>query len=204
MKKLIFPILFLALVSCNQENKKSQNATDSVSTSFDTVTTTVVDGVDTVTLNDPAATPSTDSDPVAYIRDKVTAINNAKLETKHYEFQCDEKMKVDYFFEDDKIVKIAIDFGTVGDVYAKEDYYYDNGKFIFMYEFTEGGPACEGCIKINEYRSYIKDNKVFKYLKNKDVASCRKCEFTASSRQNKLLKPDLTEAQIKSIVCPGL
>lgn len=113
---------------------------------------------------------------------------------------CDEKMMVDYFYAGGEIVKIAVDFGTVGDVYAKEDYYYDSGKLIFNYEFVEGGPACEGCIKTDEYRSYILENRVIKYLKNKTKATCRKCDFSSSSRQYKLLLASTAE-EMKGILC---
>lgn len=142
-------------------------------------------------------------DPVTIIRQQVEHINTASLEKKHFEFTCDEKMTVDYFYENDEIVKISVDFGTVGDVYAKEDYYYHEGKFIFMYEFVEGGPACEGCIKTNEYRNYIKDDKSVKYLKDQKEDACRTCEFSSASRQYRLLNAN-TQPQIRSILCPGL
>lgn len=140
------------------------------------------------------------ADPIAAIRQKVERINTAKLEKKHFEFQCDEKMMVDYFYDNGKIVKIAVDFGTVGDVYAKEGYYYDNGKLIFIYEFVEGGPACEGCIKTNEYRSYISNDKTIRYLKDKTEQPCKKCDFVPSSRHYKLLKAATAE-QMKAILC---
>ncbi len=85
-------------------------------------------------------------------------------------------------------------------MYAKEGYYYDSGKLIFNYEFVEGGPACEGCIKTDEYRSYIQDDKVIRYLKNKNEGNCRKCDFLASSRQYKLLLAKTPE-EMKSILC---
>lgn len=139
-------------------------------------------------------------DPIAVIRKKVEHINTTTLTKKHVEFMCDEQTKVDFYTENGEIVKISIDFGTVGDVYAKEDYYYDAGKLIFFYEFVEGGPACEGCIKTNEYRSYVKDDKVIKYLKDKDQQQCRKCEFGPSSRQYKLLNTQTT-VEMKQIIC---
>ncbi len=113
---------------------------------------------------------------------------------------CDVKMMVDYFYAGGKIVKISVDFGTLGDVYAKEDYYYDSSELIFNYEFVEGGPACEGCIKTDEYRAYIVDNKVIKYLKNKTETTCRKCDFSVSSRQYRLLEAT-TEEEVKGILC---
>ena len=110
-------------------------------------------------------------------------------------------MMVDYFYDKGEIVKIAIDFGTVGDVYAKEGYYYDEGKLVFTYEFVEGGPACEGCIKTNEYRAYIVDDEAIKYLKDKDEVKCTKCEYSNSSRHYTLLKAE-NSSQVKAIMCP--
>lgn len=137
---------------------------------------------------------------VSFVRSKVTNINTSKLEPRHFEFTCDEPMKVDYFYRNDSIVKISVDFGTIGDTYAREDYYYDRGELIFMYEFVEGGPACEGCITKHEYRYYIHDHKTFKSLKDQQEQPCRKCEFPPSSRQYELLDANTTE-EIKSIIC---
>lgn len=140
------------------------------------------------------------ADPISSIRQKVEHINTAPLEKKHFEFMCDERMKADYFFENGEIVKVAVDFGTVGDVYAKEGYYYDNGRLIFIYEFVEGGPACEGCIKTDEYRWYIRNDKAIKYLKNKTEQKCKRCEFSASSKEYKLLQAK-TADRMKEILC---
>ncbi|GAB3921105.1 hypothetical protein [Mucilaginibacter myungsuensis] len=137
---------------------------------------------------------------IANISKHVTRVNTIQLQRKHYEFMCDEKMKVDYYYDKGQIVKISLDYGTIGDVYACEDHYYQNGKLIFVYEFVEGGPACEGCIKKNEYRSYIYNSKVIRYLKNRSVAKCRKCQFGPASKQYKLLKVK-TEAEIKRVLC---
>lgn len=140
------------------------------------------------------------TDPIASIREHVTGINTATLQKKGFEFVCDEKMTVDYFYRDGQIVKIAIDFGTVGDVYAKEEYYYKDGQLLFFYEFVEGGPACEGCITTHEYRSYIRDGKVFRHLKDDKAAPCRKCTFNNNSNPYRLLKATTTD-EVKSIFC---
>ncbi len=112
---------------------------------------------------------------------------------------CDEKTTVDYLYDNKQPVKISIDYGWVGDAHAKEDYYFDNGQLIFFYEFVEGGPACEGCIKTNEYRSYITDNKVIRYLKNRDEEKCKRCEFGSVSKPYKLLTTTTAEEAKKAI-----
>lgn len=185
MKNLIIPILCFALFGCNEPEKKQHTVTKDSSSS----------------ASEAEVKPKiTTTNPIEFIKQKVNLINTSNLQKKHFEFTCDELTKVDYYYNGDQLVKIAIDFGTVGDAYAKEDYYYDDGKLIFKYEFVEGGPACEGCITTNEYRSYIVNNKVIKYLKNKDVAACRKCEFSANSKELLLIKAN-DVAGIEAVLC---
>lgn len=178
----------MLLFSCNQRDKSSEGIAD---------TSTIVVKETEKPIH--TSKKSVD-DPITDIRKKVENINTKTLTTKHFELMCDELMKVDYHYDNDEVVKISVDFGTIGDVYAKEDYYYFNGKLIFKYEFVEGGPACDDCIKTNEYRSYIKDNKVIKYLKDKSATNCRLCEFTVNSKENKLIFAKSAD-DIKTIMC---
>lgn len=188
MRHFFSSVILILFISCTQSKQSGQ---------IDLRDTTLSDSSAVQTDQKPAELPA---DPIAAIRQKVEHINTAKLESKHYEFMCDEKTTVDYFYENGEIVKIAIDFGTIGDVYAKEGYYYDKGELIFFYEFVEGGPACEGCIKTNEYRSYIANGKVIKHLKDDKETECRKCEFLPSSRQYKLLSA-VTAEEVREISC---
>ncbi len=189
MKKSLLILLALAFINCKKQPD-----------------TTISSGSDTVEIDSErveqyhSVAEKTNADPIAEIRKRVEYINTASLDKKHYEFMCDEKMTADYFYDNGELVKVAVDFGTVGDVYAKEGYYYDKGKLIFNYEFTEGGPACEGGIETNEYRSYVQNDQVIHYLKNKDVAKCRTCEFKARSRQYKVLKAT-NEQEVKAALC---
>ncbi|OOQ57315.1 hypothetical protein [Mucilaginibacter pedocola] len=195
MKAIYLPILCLLLFSCG-EGKKNQPTQDTTQASL----TDTVDSANAV-LADTAAADAEPTDPIVFIRQIVEDINTSPTEKKHFEFMCDEQMKVDYYYSDNRIVKISVDYGTVGDVYAKEDYYYSaEGKLIFMYEFTEGGPACEGCIKKHEYRSYIQNDKVIKYLKDKVEEKCRMCAFASGSKQYKLLSAKDVES-VNAILC---
>jgi hypothetical protein len=188
MKLYLLILLTLLTISCNvpvSENKEIKDT--SVSAGKLTIRPKNVVNPRTI-------------DPINSIRNIVEGINNSDLKTKHFEFMCDEKMLVDYFYLNNEIVRISVDYGTIGDSYAKEDYYFANGKLVFNYEFVEGGPACEGCITKNEFRSYIRNDKVIKYLKNKSLQKCRKCEFDLSSKQYKLLQTEKPE-EIKWILC---
>ena len=194
MNKLFIIIASVVFISCNKDGKTPPaTAPDSLPAAAKPAAQ-----ADTATvLEMPATAPA---EPIAAIRRRVEHINTATLDKKHFEFMCDEKMMVDYFYEDGEIVKIAIDFGTVGDVYAKEGYYYDKGKLVFIYEFTEGGPACEGCIKTHEYRSYVENDKTIKHLKDKTGHPCKKCAFGPSARQYTLLQAT-TQEQVKALLC---
>jgi len=188
MKLYLSALLALLTISCNAPVSERKEIKDtSLSAGKPTIKSKHVKNTGTL-------------DPINSIRDIVEGINNSDLRTKHFEFKCDEKMVVDYFYVNDEIVKISVDYGTIGDSYAKEDYYYAKGKLVFNYEFVEGGPACEGCVTKNEFRSYIQNNKVIKYLKNKSAQKCRKCEFDLSSKQYKLLQTEKSE-EIKWILC---
>jgi len=192
MKKLIYLTLPL-MVAC------TDNATKKEGTSLDTESNTVAPPVEKEIKIERADDTSTN--PITSIRQAVNTINTSTLKKKTYRFICDEKMIVDYYSKEGDIVKISVDFGTVGDSYAREDYYYDKGELIFFYEFVEGGPACEGCSTRHEYRSYISNGKVIRYLKDNKEESCRKCSFDTNSRQYKLLKATTTE-QVKALFCP--
>lgn len=191
MKKSIVILLALAFINCK---KQPDNTISSGSDTMEAMPGSVrMEENDTVTSK-------TKADPIADIRKRVEHINTAALDKKHYEFMCDEKMKVDYFYDNGELVKVAVDFGTVGDVYAKEGYYYDNGRIIFNYEYTEGGPACDDCIETNEYRSYVQNDKVIRYIRNKDITQCRTCGFNVRSRQYKVLKAT-NENEVKAALC---
>jgi hypothetical protein len=121
MRTIYLSLVCLLVVACGEgkKNKPSDNAP--VASVRDRADIAKVKRADTA-----ASTKETVSiDPIAGIKQRVERINAIPLEKKHFEFMCDEKMMVDYFYHEGKIVKISVDYGTVGDVYAKEDYYFN-------------------------------------------------------------------------------
>lgn len=196
MKKLLlFPVLLLLVYCNNKAEPVAVQPPKEEAPAYDPVPLPKQEREVVLENSDEVPT-----DIISYIRSTVENINTFPLEKKHYEFMCDEKMMVDYFYDNGELVKVAVDFGTVGDVYAREGYYYDNGKLIFNYEFTEGGPACEGCIEKHEYRTYVHDDKAIKYIKDKNAEQCRTCEFGPKSRQYKVLKAK-TQDEVKAALC---
>ncbi|MCP9750585.1 hypothetical protein [Ferruginibacter sp. HRS2-29] len=189
--KKILPVCFLllicyALFSCNETGGPKSDAGS-------------LQPADTL-IRYADSTKQLESDPIREIRRQVERINTAKLDAKHAEFICDEKTTVDKFYENGQLVKIAVDFGTVGDTYAREQYYYADNRLIFKYAYVEGGPACEGCLEKNEYRSYISKDKVIRYLKDSLPQQCRVCEFPPSTKEYRLLNAGTPE-EIKRVLC---
>lgn len=199
MKKLTLVAMMMLALSCNGKKEADNEAILSPKDTIENQDTKLPEDAaqDSIVTTESG---SHSTDPIARIRQRVEHINTTNLEKKHFEFMCDEKMMVDYFYENGELVKVAVDFGTVGDVYAKEGYYYDNGKLVFNYEYTEGGPACEGCIEKNEYRTYIENDKAIRHIKNKNIAPCRTCSFTSKSRQYKVVSAKTAE-EVKFALC---
>ncbi|MGQ2984930.1 hypothetical protein [Flavobacterium sp.] len=181
------------LFSC----KESQEKESVTSTSTDSVPT-----VDTrpeeqaLPVNDSVST----SDPISSIKGEFTRINAAKLTKKSYTYQCDELMKIDYYYEGKNVVKAIVDYGTVGDHYQRSEFYYKDGKLFFFYDFVEGGPACEGCDMNLEQRYYVKDDLVIRYIKNGATEKCKNCSFSQISTPYRALKAATTQ-DFKTAFC---
>lgn len=86
---------------------------------------------------------------VVEIRNEFTRINSLRSTAKRYKFECDAEGIADYYWENNQLVKIAIDWGFLGDYSNKSEYYHKDGKLIFSYELSLGGPA-GGNVKTTE------------------------------------------------------
>lgn len=173
--------LLLALFSCKDSPKEN------------TVTETPADSVQTIPNQQESDAVSVkdsidSSDPIAVIKLEFARINSAALVKKSYTYQCDELMKIDYYYEGENVVKAVVDYGAVGDHYQKSEFYYKDGKLLFFYDFVEGGPACEGCEMTLEQRYYVKDDLVIKYIKNQTAEKCEICNFSQKSTPYRALK----------------
>ena len=192
LKVTVFLLLF-TLFSCKEAPKE------------DTVTEPTADSARVITDHPgEEALPVTDSldtsNPIAVIKGEFARINAAKLTKKPYTYQCDELMKIDYYYEGDDVVKAVVDYGTVGDHYQKSEFYYKDGKLFFFYDFVEGGPACEGCEMKLERRYYVKDDLVIKYMNNQTTEKCTTCSFSQKSIPYRALKAAKTK-DFKTAFC---
>lgn len=196
-------LCFVALISCNSSpNSSSKNS--NISDSTDKITESSIADSSQIKLEKPIKEDSSgvdqQADPIAFIREHVSRINTISMEMKYFEYMCDEMTKLNYFYEDGEIRKIAVDYGAVGDVASTEDYYYQNGKLIFIYKVHELLMPCNGCDQVKEYRLYINKDKVIRSLEDKENYRCTVCSFNTSSKAYKLLKAKTSE-DMKAILC---
>jgi len=137
--------------------------------------------VDTPDVTPPAATPAKPATAIDSIKQEVARINTSNLTSKRYDFMCDEKAYIVYHYTGDQISKVTVDWGTVGDAYHREEFYYKDGKLIFDYDLIEGAGAYPGGDKKLERRHYVANDKVIKYLEDQQEKPCEYCDYKKSS-----------------------
>jgi len=107
---------------------------------------------------------------IAAIRTEFKRINASALSTEEFQYDsagCVDEGVVTYFLENQEIVKI-VESGAIGDGSWTREFYYQSGKFIFCYEQIVGGPA-EGPETKSEFRPYVKDDKVIRFMDDKKI-----------------------------------
>jgi len=107
---------------------------------------------------------------IAAIRTEFKRINASALSTEEFQYDsagCVDEGVVTYFLENQEIVKI-VESGAIGDGSWTREFYYQSGKFIFCYEQIVGGPA-EGPETKSEFRTYVKDDKVIRFMDDKKI-----------------------------------
>ena len=212
MRNILVIFCLLTLFSCGQNETSTNSSSTSTSTTTendDTTGTTPVDPrqpdvavIDSpvAILDTPATVPASPAEQkVLDIRNEYARINSLGLTAQKFRFVCDTEGSISYFTENGKVVKIAIDWGFLGDGQSKNEYYYQNGALIFAFEQHVGGPAGEPA-STNEFRTYVQNDRTIKYLRNQKVESCRTCSFSASSREYKAVKA-LETRNFKSALC---
>ncbi|OQP45123.1 hypothetical protein A4H97_32815 [Niastella yeongjuensis] len=121
---------------------------------------------------------------VEEIRAAFKEINSNKTYKKEtYTFDapgCVEDGRMEYYLDKQQIVKIK-ETGVIGDGGWDTEYYYRNGNLIFIFESLIGGPA-NGPIQKSEYRVYVKDGKVIRFMDGQKIipADNKAAEMTAT------------------------
>ena len=139
------------------------------------------------------------SDMVLNIRKEVQRINVLPLDSTKHGFYCDTDGKITYYTYNGKVVKIVIDWSFVGDASSIVEYFYKDGKLIFEYEVIIGAPAGLPDTRL-EQRIYVNNDRTIRFMRNQEVIACRKCEFSPSSREYKVLRA-YKSGNIKSALC---
>lgn len=115
-----------------------------------------------------------------------------KVEKYTYEAAgCADDGRLEYYLDKQQIVKIK-ESGSIGDGGWDTEYYYRDGNLIFIFESLIGGPA-NGPIQKSEYRVYVKDGKVIRFMDGPKIipADNKAAEMTATAV--KLLKARTTK-----------
>lgn len=134
------------------------------------------------------------------IKQEVERINTAGLAYKRHDFMCDEKAYVVYHYDKGSVVKVTIDWGTVGDAYHREEFYYRNGRLIFDYDLVEGAGAYPGGDTKLERRHYVANDKAIRYLENNGEKPCEYCTYTKSSVAYRALAAEVSK-DFQGILC---
>jgi hypothetical protein len=126
---------------------------------------------------------------IASIRTEFKRINALALTTEEFQYDsagCVDGGVVTYFLENQEIVKI-VESGAIGDGSWIREFYYQSGKFIFCYEEIVGGPA-EGPETKTAFRTYVKDDKVIRFMEDKKIVPANNKATGQVSTASSLLK----------------
>ncbi|WP_143097818.1 hypothetical protein [Chitinophaga sp. CF118] len=138
---------------------------------------------------------------IADIRAAFKKINSLSLKQEQFRYEsegCVEDGIIQYYFQDNEIVKI-IEFGSIGDGSWKNEYYYESGKFIFSYEMLVGSSA-EGEETKSEYRVYAKDGAVIRYMEDQKILPSDSRVTKTLAIAGKLLKAYTTK-KFAAVLC---
>lgn len=175
----------LLFVGCGSSGTTNETVNSSQSTTR---------SVDSASNEAPAENPD-----IAAIRAEYNRINAAPLDTAGYAFQCDEATRVVVYKTGGGIVKVRVDWGLVGDAATVTEYYYKNGGLIFRYVRSVGGVG-DNPNTVSEARTYVKDNKVIRYLQGGREVECEECRFDASAKEYAVLQAN-TNNEMRAALC---
>lgn len=154
----------------------------------------------TASITQHTTTPSTDEIVLA-IRKEFQRINNSRLVSKTFEWEsagCG-KGTLTYYLLNKEIVK-TIEAGTADGFWTKETY-YQKGNLIFQYLHEESHLITSSENEIVEYRTYVYQDKVIRYMADKDVLPCITCSYTKNAPEYQLLDAYHT-GNIDAAICP--
>ena len=192
MRSAFLSILVILLQSCGQSSNNSTGSnTEQKDAAGITAPVSPVSGSDSSSTKTSAA--------IGRIRDEYNRINTTQLTQKKITFECDIEGTATYYFENNKVVRIVIEDGFAGDNSTTSQYYFKDGKLMFIYEVHLGGSAT-GPDTRKEERTYVQDNKVIKYMEYQNEAPCTTCGFSDTSKEYKLFRAN-DAGSIRKALC---
>jgi len=132
---------------------------------------------------------------IAAIRTAYKNINTASLSTEIFKYEsagCAEEGQVKYFFNQQKEIVKIVESGSIGDGSWSREFYFQSGKLIFSYESQIGGPA-EGPDTKSEFRTYIKNDQVLRFMEDKNIVPSGEKSADALKASYKLIKAYATK-----------
>lgn len=139
---------------------------------------------------------------ITAIRAAYQKINTSSLTKEIFKYEADGCVndgEVTYFLNPQKEIVKIIESGNIGDGSWSREFYFQSGKFFFCYEMIVGGPAAGPEMK-NEYRTYVKNDQVLRYMENKKVVTPGDKSTEALTVSYKLMKAHTTK-NFAEILC---
>lgn len=166
--------MLLFSLACNEEKGKENS--------------TLVKAMDTIHAVEMRSTEPIPLDKVAAIRAEVQRINSMKVMVQSFNWSedgCVEGGKINYYFNNDSIVK-ATESGFIGDGGWIKEYYYSNGKFIFSFMQYIGGPAAMP-VDTSEIRMYVHNDTLVLQRRNSDYMDDLTKKYDSNSVEYRIL-----------------
>lgn len=144
------------------------------------------------------------SDPekiISEIKAEFSRINSLSLTKKSFDWECEDghmSGKTVYYFDKNSIVKVSLEEGTDHHESTTEHYYKD-GKFIFSYAVLKTFPITGPGTK-TEYRTYVNNDRVIRFLENQATKKPEKMEIDNASTEYKVLQA-YTNKNFTGVLC---
>ena len=135
------------------------------------------------------------------IRNRVQAINSMNLLVQTFDWSepgCSDQGKISFYLNKDSIAKIT-ETGFIGDGGWTKEYYYYQGKYIFSFMQSIGGPAGMP-VDTSEVREYVNNDTLVLLKRNNESHTDIKEKWNAGSKEYRLLKT-LKNKNFGAVLC---
>jgi hypothetical protein len=140
-------------------------------------------------------------DKIKKIRSEYQRINGLSTIKKRFNWESDGcgSGTITYFLFNNEILK-TVETGFIGDGGWVTENYYQSGRLIFIFEIFTYYPSSGGADEKTQFRTYVNNNMVIRYMKNQKIVKCETCNYSLSSKEYKLLSAYNTH-KFSSAIC---